>query len=84
MKVPKKVSFFLWTTTLGKILTLDNLTKRGFSLVNWCCMCRSNAETVDHLLIHCDTMLMLCEEMFFRCLEFSGLCWEMLLLLISK
>ena len=22
-------------------------------LVNWCCLCRENAETVDHLLLHC-------------------------------
>ena len=33
--------------------TLDNLIKRGFNLVNWCCMCRCNNKTVDHLLIHC-------------------------------
>lgn len=32
---------------------LDNLIKRGFNLVNWCCMCRCNNKTVDHLLIHC-------------------------------
>ena len=28
MKVLERVSFFLWTTTLGKIFTLDNLKKR--------------------------------------------------------
>ena len=28
VKVPKRVLFFLWTTVLGKILTLDNLTRR--------------------------------------------------------
>ena len=54
VKVPKRVSFFLWTIALGKILTLDNLTKTGMSLVSWCCMCRSNGELVDHILIHCD------------------------------
>ena len=26
---------------------------RGLPLVNWCCMCRCDGETVDHLLLHC-------------------------------
>ena len=33
-KVPKWVSFFLWTTANDGILTIDNLVKRGWSLVN--------------------------------------------------
>ena len=36
-KVPKRVSFFLWTAARGGILTIDNLVKRGQSLVNRCC-----------------------------------------------
>ena len=32
-KVPKKVSFFLWTVSWGKILTIDNLNERGLLLV---------------------------------------------------
>jgi hypothetical protein len=32
-KVPLIVAFFAWTTTLGKILTLDNLTKRHVIVV---------------------------------------------------
>ena len=52
IKVPRGVSFFLWTTTQDSILTIDNLVKRNLSLVNWCCLCRCNEETVDHLLIH--------------------------------
>jgi hypothetical protein len=27
-KIPLRVAFFVWSTTLGKILTLDNLHKR--------------------------------------------------------
>jgi hypothetical protein len=27
-KVPLKATFFAWTVTLGKILTMDNLRKR--------------------------------------------------------
>ena len=54
VKVPKKVAFFMWTIALCWILTLDSLTRRRLPLMNWCCMCRSTRELVDHLLLHCD------------------------------
>ena len=41
--VPKKVSFFVETALLYKILTIDNLIKRNIPLVN-CCMCKANNE----------------------------------------
>ena len=52
-KIPKRVAFFVWTAVHGQILTLDNLMVRGRILVNRCCMCHRNEETVDHLLLHC-------------------------------
>jgi hypothetical protein len=48
------IAFFTWTETLGKILTIDNLRRRGLPLVNWCCLSKKNKETVNHLLIHCE------------------------------
>jgi hypothetical protein len=39
-------------TTLGKILTLDNLGKGKVLVVYWCCMCKRNEESID-LLLHC-------------------------------
>jgi hypothetical protein len=54
VKVPFKVSFFVWTVTLGRILTLDNLWKRGLIVVDWCSMCKSSGESVDHLLLYCE------------------------------
>jgi hypothetical protein len=45
--------FFSWTTTLGNVLTIDNLQKRGFFLQEWCCMCKRSGENVDHLFLHC-------------------------------
>ena len=51
-KVPKQVSF-LWTTANDGLLTIDNLVKRSQSLVNRCCLCCCNGESVDHLLLHC-------------------------------
>jgi hypothetical protein len=40
--------------TLGKILTLDNLRKRGVVVVEWHCMCKRSGESIDHLLLHCE------------------------------
>jgi hypothetical protein len=38
VKVPPRVAFFVWTETLEKILTLDNLRKRHIIVMEWCCM----------------------------------------------
>jgi hypothetical protein len=32
---------------------VDNLRMLGFTLVNWCHVCKKNEETVNHL-IHCE------------------------------
>jgi hypothetical protein len=53
VKAPPRVAFFMWTATWGRILTCDNLKRKGFVLASWCCMCKNTEETVDHLLIHC-------------------------------
>ncbi|XP_075665589.1 uncharacterized protein LOC142635288 [Castanea sativa] len=53
VKIPRRVSFFVWTAIWDKILTGDNLRCRGMVFVDWCIMCRCNGETVDHLLLHC-------------------------------
>ena len=51
---PRRVSFFAWAATWGRILTTDNLKRRGYQLVGRCCMCRCNEETISHLLLHCE------------------------------
>ena len=51
-KAPRRVCFFVWSAAWNKILTYDNLMWRGYTLTNWCCMCRCEGESVDHLLIH--------------------------------
>ncbi len=53
LKVPFKVSLFLWTATLGKIFAIDNLLKRRLLVLDWCCMCKREGETIDHLFLHC-------------------------------
>uniref|UniRef100_A0A7C9ALA2 Reverse transcriptase domain-containing protein n=1 Tax=Opuntia streptacantha TaxID=393608 RepID=A0A7C9ALA2_OPUST len=61
---PAKVSFFVWEASHGKILTIDNLQRRGFSLVNRCYMCKGESETVDHLLLHCEVARALWDTTF--------------------
>jgi hypothetical protein len=53
-KIPLKVAFFAWTATHGKILTLDNLKMKRVIVIDRCCMCKINGESVDHLLLHCE------------------------------
>ena len=53
-KLPSRVAFFGWNAALGKILTHDNLRKRSIVVVEQCCMCKKNGESIDHLLIHCE------------------------------
>ena len=34
-------------------MTIDNLRKRKVLILDSCCMCKRNGESVDQLLIHC-------------------------------
>jgi exonuclease III len=52
-RAPPRVAFFVWTVTLGRILTIDNLRRRNVMVLDWCCMCKKGAESVEHLLLHC-------------------------------
>jgi zinc-binding in reverse transcriptase len=51
LKIPIKNKFFLWMTLHNKILTKDNLRKRGWSGDQNCVFCTS-PESVDHLFFH--------------------------------
>ena len=48
-----KISFFLWLTVQNRILTWDNLLKRGFTGPSRCTLCMQNEETMEHLLNTC-------------------------------
>ncbi|KAF5465994.1 hypothetical protein F2P56_015953, partial [Juglans regia] len=52
--VPSKVAFFVWTAAIGNIQTIDNLRKHGMIVLDWCFMCKKEAESVNHLLLHCE------------------------------
>jgi hypothetical protein len=53
VKVLPRGAFFVWTTTLGKIWTLDNLRKRNIIVMEWCYRCKTCGESIDHLFLHC-------------------------------
>lgn len=50
--IPLKV-LFLWELWWDRALTVDNLIARGMVISNWCCLCKSVAESSGHLFIHC-------------------------------
>jgi hypothetical protein len=54
VKALLRVAFFVWTTTLGKILTLDSIRKRNMVVVDWCCTYKKGGEAIVHLFLHCE------------------------------
>ena len=68
---PVKVAVFVWEASLGKMLTIDNLQKRGITLVNKCYMCKGESNSVDHLLVYCKVARALWELAMNR----LGICW---------
>lgn len=48
-----KVKFFMWTLLKGKILTSENLQKRGIVGPSQCPNCQKWEETIHHLFISC-------------------------------
>ena len=50
--VPPKVSVFTWKVWWGKVLTMDQLNKRGFELASRCPLYKEDEENIDHLLLH--------------------------------
>ena len=64
-------SYFVWDAAIGKILTTNSLHKRGFVIVDWCCLCKSDGESVSHLLLHFPTV----SEMWAFLFCIVGLAW---------
>ena len=55
------------------ILAIDNLCKRKVLILDWCCLCKSNGESVDHLLLHFPIVFELWSMMF----TLFGIYWAM-------
>lgn len=69
--VPPKVAFLSWTAAWGKCLTIDILQSKGFSLSNWCVLCKAELESIDHLFLHCKAST----ELWTSCLAIFGMHW---------
>ncbi len=52
-KVPLRVKLFLWLAAKNRILTADNLAKRGWIGPSICVLCGDNQENLHHLLLDC-------------------------------
>ena len=48
-----KINIFFWILLQNKILTIDNLQKRGINVVNRCSLCKEDYEDRDHLFLNC-------------------------------
>ena len=62
--VPTKVGFFAWEASWGKVLTVDQLKRRGWNLANICFLCCAEEETINHILVHCSKARVLWDLVF--------------------
>jgi hypothetical protein len=48
-----KIKLFVWLSVENKILTWNNLQRKGWTGPSYCHLCKSNRESVKHLLVNC-------------------------------
>jgi hypothetical protein len=51
-QIPLRIKLFCWLMIENRILTWDNLLKRGFSGPSRCFMCGEGEETINHLMVY--------------------------------
>ena len=56
--------FFAWEASWGKVLTQDQLKRRGWILANRCFLCCAEEETINHILVHCPKARVLWDLVF--------------------
>ena len=57
--IPPRMGFFAWEASWGKVLTLDQLKRRGRALANLCFLCEEDEADINHLLLYCKKARML-------------------------
>lgn len=72
--LPLKIKCFVWLAMWNKILTWDNLCRRGFCGSGWCTLCCSQEESVDHLFSTCHFIW----NLWIQIVDKSGVqfCWN--------
>ena len=58
------MDFFAWEVSWGKILTLDQLKRKVWSITNKRFLCCVEKESIDHILIYCIKVRVLWELLF--------------------
>ena len=58
------VSFFAWEASWNKILTIDQLKRRGWNMLNRYYLCKVEQETNDHLILFCKKATVLWSLLF--------------------
>jgi hypothetical protein len=61
---PLKLNLFIWLVAENKILTWENLQRRGFIGPSYCILCKQSKETVFHLFAECPFALVVWEKVF--------------------
>ena len=56
--------FFAWEASWRKVLTQDQLKRRGWILANRCSLCCAEEETINHILVHCSKAKVLWDLVF--------------------
>ena len=59
-----RVSFFAWEASWNRILTIDQLKRRGWNMPNRCYLCKVEEETSNHLILFCKKATMLWSLLF--------------------
>ncbi|KAJ3673141.1 hypothetical protein LUZ60_006515 [Juncus effusus] len=54
LKIPNKVRIFLWLTSVNRLPTQENLSRKRWTIIHACKLCTNGTmESADHLFIHC-------------------------------
>ena len=64
--IPRKICCFIWLALSNKVLTWDNLQKRGWTKPGICFLCYANEENIRHLFLNCpiwkNVLNLLCDQ----------------------
>lgn len=53
LKAPPRTRLLLRSILKNKVPTSDNLARRGLYGPYWCCFCKNNSKSLDHLFLFC-------------------------------
>ncbi|XP_078150208.1 uncharacterized protein LOC144545516 [Carex rostrata] len=63
---PPRVLIFIWLMLRNRILTVDNLVRRGWEIPNRCVLCKMASESVEHLYSECQYTTMVIHHLLVR------------------